>query len=81
LVPSGLNVIPVGELSSLLILSLSINTGSAKASDEKNKLNKIKNTLGLRTLFIISSLFFLKKKKFNIFVDLSFFKILSMKMY
>ena len=54
---------------------------AARASDEKNKLNKTKNTLGLRTPFIISSLFFLKKKKFNIFVDLSFFKILSMKMY
>ena len=37
--------------------------GAARASDEKNKLNKTKNTFSLRTPFIISSLFFLKKKK------------------
>jgi hypothetical protein len=41
LVPSGLNVIPVGELSSLLILSLAINVGSAKTFDN-NKVIVIK---------------------------------------
>ena len=34
---------------------------AAKASDEKNKLNKTKNTLGLSEFFIINFLVFLLK--------------------
>ena len=61
LVPSGLNVIPVALPSSSLISRLAINVGSAKASDEKNKLNKTKNTFSLRAPFIINFLLFFIK--------------------
>ena len=67
LVPSGLNVIPVATPSSLLISKLAINVGSAKASDEKNKLNKTKNTLVLREFFIINFLVFFIKLSFLIY--------------
>ena len=70
LVPSGLNVIPVALPSSLLILKSAINVGSAKASDEKNKLNKTKNTFSLRAPFIINFLLFFIKLSILIYLNL-----------
>jgi hypothetical protein len=67
LVPSGLNVIPVGEVSLSWTLKLAINVGSAKASDEKNKLNKTKNNFSLRAPFIINFLLFFIKLRILIY--------------